>query len=63
MLNMYHGEILQECALQVTFMEGHVSFLHFLTNVCAIVGGITSYYSYHYYLLGEVFSANQLSLV
>ncbi|RWR93007.1 endoplasmic reticulum-Golgi intermediate compartment protein 3 [Cinnamomum micranthum f. kanehirae] len=24
----------------VTFMEQHVSFLHFLTNVCAIVGGI-----------------------
>lgn len=25
--------------LQVTFTEEHVSFLHFLTNVCAIVGG------------------------
>ncbi|RZC49300.1 hypothetical protein C5167_017719 [Papaver somniferum] len=25
---------------QVTFTEGHVSFLHFLTNVCAIVGGV-----------------------
>lgn len=28
------------CILQVTFTEQHVSFLHFLTNVCAIVGGI-----------------------
>lgn len=28
------------CMLQVTFTEEHVSFLHFLTNVCAIVGGI-----------------------
>lgn len=27
------------CMLQVTFTEEHVSFLHFLTNVCAIVGG------------------------
>ena len=27
------------CILQVTFTEEHVSFLHFLTNVCAIVGG------------------------
>ncbi|KAF6149104.1 hypothetical protein GIB67_038887 [Kingdonia uniflora] len=26
--------------IKVTFAEGHVSFLHFLTNVCAIVGGI-----------------------
>ncbi|CAL9177020.1 unnamed protein product [Musa hybrid cultivar] len=26
--------------IKVTFMEGHVSFLHFLTNVCAIVGGV-----------------------
>ncbi|KAK1288604.1 Protein disulfide-isomerase 5-3 [Acorus calamus] len=26
--------------IKVTFMEQHVSFLHFLTNVCAIVGGI-----------------------
>ncbi|KAK1264162.1 Protein disulfide-isomerase 5-3 [Acorus gramineus] len=26
--------------IRVTFMEQHVSFLHFLTNVCAIVGGI-----------------------
>lgn len=25
---------------QVTFTEEHISFLHFLTNVCAIVGGI-----------------------
>ncbi|GJN27413.1 hypothetical protein PR202_gb15436 [Eleusine coracana subsp. coracana] len=25
---------------QVTFIERHVSFLHFLTNVCAIVGGV-----------------------
>ena len=25
--------------LQVTFTEEHVSFLHFLTNVCAIIGG------------------------
>jgi len=25
---------------QVTFTEEHVPFLHFLTNVCAIVGGI-----------------------
>lgn len=28
------------CILQVTFTEEHVSFLHFLTNVCAIVGGM-----------------------
>lgn len=27
------------CSLQVTFTELHVPFLHFLTNVCAIVGG------------------------
>ncbi|CAJ1971782.1 unnamed protein product [Sphenostylis stenocarpa] len=26
--------------IKVTFTEEHVSFLHFLTNVCAIVGGI-----------------------
>lgn len=26
--------------IKVTFLEGYVSFLHFLTNVCAIVGGI-----------------------
>ncbi|KAG9451546.1 hypothetical protein H6P81_011511 [Aristolochia fimbriata] len=26
--------------IQVTFTEQHVSFLHFLTNVCAIVGGV-----------------------
>ncbi|MBA0865998.1 hypothetical protein Goshw_017129 [Gossypium schwendimanii] len=26
--------------IKVTFAEGHVSFLHFLTNVCAIVGGV-----------------------
>ncbi|KAJ8762684.1 hypothetical protein K2173_011164 [Erythroxylum novogranatense] len=26
--------------IKVTFIEGHVSFLHFLTNVCAIIGGI-----------------------
>ena len=26
-------------SLQVTFTERHVPFLHFLTNVCAIVGG------------------------
>ncbi|WOL06418.1 endoplasmic reticulum-Golgi intermediate compartment protein 3-like [Canna indica] len=26
--------------IKVTFMEGHVPFLHFLTNVCAIVGGL-----------------------
>ncbi|MQL91473.1 hypothetical protein Taro_024083 [Colocasia esculenta] len=26
--------------IKVTFTEGHVSFLHFLTNVCAIVGGV-----------------------
>ncbi|XP_068642230.1 uncharacterized protein [Aristolochia californica] len=26
--------------IKVTFTEQHVSFLHFLTNVCAIVGGI-----------------------
>lgn len=24
---------------KVTFTEEHISFLHFLTNVCAIVGG------------------------
>lgn len=29
------------CTPQVTFTEGHISFLHFLTNVCAIVGGIS----------------------
>jgi hypothetical protein len=27
------------CLSQVTFTEHHRSFLHFLTNVCAIVGG------------------------
>ncbi|KAI3930657.1 hypothetical protein MKX01_037103 [Papaver californicum] len=26
--------------IKVTFTEGHVSFLHFLTDVCAIVGGV-----------------------
>ncbi|EMS52396.1 hypothetical protein TRIUR3_27593 [Triticum urartu] len=26
--------------IKVTFTERHVSFLHFLTNVCAIVGGV-----------------------
>ncbi|KAJ4952240.1 hypothetical protein NE237_029072 [Protea cynaroides] len=26
--------------IKVTFREEHVSFLHFLTNVCAIIGGI-----------------------
>ncbi|GAB2290615.1 hypothetical protein Dimus_024897 [Dionaea muscipula] len=26
--------------IKVTFLEQHVSFLHFLTNVCAIVGGV-----------------------
>ncbi|KAI9399451.1 hypothetical protein POPTR_002G094400v4 [Populus trichocarpa] len=26
--------------IKVTFTEEHVSFLHFLTNVCAIVGGV-----------------------
>lgn len=26
-------------SFQVTFTEEHISFLHFLTNVCAIVGG------------------------
>lgn len=26
--------------IKVTFKEEHVSFLHFLTNVCAIVGGV-----------------------
>ncbi|XP_042494937.1 endoplasmic reticulum-Golgi intermediate compartment protein 3-like isoform X1 [Macadamia integrifolia] len=26
--------------IKVTFREEHVSFLHFLTNVCAIVGGV-----------------------
>ncbi|MBA0566418.1 hypothetical protein Golob_011239 [Gossypium lobatum] len=26
--------------IKVTFAEQHVSFLHFLTNVCAIVGGV-----------------------
>ncbi|XP_058096764.1 uncharacterized protein LOC131242253 isoform X3 [Magnolia sinica] len=29
--------------IKVTFIEQHVSFLHFLTNVCAIVGGFISY--------------------
>ncbi|KAJ7006783.1 hypothetical protein NC653_005978 [Populus alba x Populus x berolinensis] len=28
------------CPIKVTFTEEHVSFLHFLTNVCAIVGGV-----------------------
>ncbi|XP_035549042.1 endoplasmic reticulum-Golgi intermediate compartment protein 3-like isoform X1 [Juglans regia] len=28
------------CKLQVTFTEEHISFLHFLTNVCAIIGGV-----------------------
>ncbi|PWZ41219.1 hypothetical protein Zm00014a_013344 [Zea mays] len=27
-------------SVMVTFTEQHVSFLHFLTNVCAIVGGV-----------------------
>lgn len=26
--------------IKVTFKEGHASFLHFMTNICAIVGGI-----------------------
>ncbi|KAJ8541402.1 hypothetical protein K7X08_002218 [Anisodus acutangulus] len=26
--------------IKVTFIEEHISFLHFLTNVCAIVGGV-----------------------
>nr|GME04824.1 endoplasmic reticulum-Golgi intermediate compartment protein 3-like [Ipomoea batatas] len=26
--------------IKVTFTEQHVSFLHFLTSVCAIVGGV-----------------------
>ncbi|GJS88296.1 endoplasmic reticulum-Golgi intermediate compartment protein 3-like protein, partial [Tanacetum coccineum] len=26
--------------IKVTFTEEHVSFLHFLTNVCAIIGGV-----------------------
>lgn len=26
--------------IKVTFTEEHISFLHFLTNVCAIVGGV-----------------------
>lgn len=30
--------------LQVTFTEEHVSFFHFLTNVCAIIGGNLLYY-------------------
>lgn len=39
--------------IQVTFAEQHISFLHFLTNVCAIVGGtsassISSYISSAY---------------
>ncbi|KAG1366496.1 endoplasmic reticulum-Golgi intermediate compartment protein 3 [Cocos nucifera] len=37
--------------IKVTFTEEHVSFLHFLTNVCAIVGGIMishSRYSYNH---------------
>jgi hypothetical protein len=29
--------------LQVKFVEERVSFLHFLTNVCAIMGGINSF--------------------
>ena len=27
------------CIMQVTYKEEHTSFLHFLTNVCAIIGG------------------------
>merc|ERR1712108_132591 len=26
--------------IKVTFTEEHISFLHFLTNMCAIVGGV-----------------------
>lgn len=26
--------------IKVTFTEEHVSFFHFLTNVCAIIGGV-----------------------
>jgi len=26
--------------IKVTFTEEHISFLHFLTNVCAIIGGV-----------------------
>ena len=35
----YRSVIFHQWLLQVTFTEQHVSFLHFLTNVCAIVGG------------------------
>ncbi|KAF6162634.1 hypothetical protein GIB67_003180 [Kingdonia uniflora] len=30
--------------IKVTFVEQHVSFLHFLTNVCAIIGGMSSFH-------------------
>ncbi|KVI07262.1 Endoplasmic reticulum vesicle transporter, C-terminal [Cynara cardunculus var. scolymus] len=33
--------------IKVTFREEHVSFFHFLTNVCAIVGGILDSFIYH----------------
>ena len=36
---LYTNIIWYQWLLQVTFTEQHVSFLHFLTNVCAIVGG------------------------
>jgi hypothetical protein len=36
---LYTSIIWHQWLLQVTFTEQHVSFLHFLTNVCAIVGG------------------------
>jgi hypothetical protein len=32
---MYHTL----CVLQVTFKEEHTSFLHFMTSICAIIGG------------------------
>jgi hypothetical protein len=37
--------------LQVTFTEQHVSFLHFLTNVCAIVGDNVSVYPFLFMLI------------
>lgn len=33
------GSFVFSCIMQVTYKEEHTSFLHFLTNVCAIIGG------------------------
>ncbi|CAN4122221.1 unnamed protein product [Withania somnifera] len=40
--------------IKVTFTEQHVSFLHFLTNVCAIVGGNYSFHPFPVYLLADI---------